>query len=359
MSNEDAPMVIPAAEPAHQQIVIQPRESMFGRYGKWLFLLIGFLIMGMVGMSAAYKSYFSPPNGPQERYHSLSKTATKKIAILELNGAIMEGDGFVKQQIDRIKKDTDVVGIVLRVSSPGGTVTGSDYIYHHLRELIEDEDRPLPLVVSMGSICASGGYYISMAVGEGEDVVFAEPTTWTGSIGVIIPHYDLSQLLKRFDIENDSIASHRLKQLGSPTRKMTDEARAILQGMVDESFAGFKQIVIDGRPEFKKNPEKLDEVATGQVYTAKQAVANGLVDKIGFIEDAIDRVVELSGHNADKLRCVKYTRPPASLSSLLEANANSSSHTVAGFDMKTIVELTTPRAYFLWSSLPAAMHSAQ
>ncbi len=123
----------------------------------------------------------------------------------------MEGDGFVKRQIDRVRKDAQVKAVVVRIDSPGGTVTGSDYIYHHLKKL--REDRSLPLVVSMGSIAASGGYYIAMAVGDQEKSIFAEPTTTTGSIGVIVPHYDLSGLMARYDVRDDSISSHPRKQI--------------------------------------------------------------------------------------------------------------------------------------------------
>ena len=91
--------------------------------------------MTILGQTASYRSYFSPPGGPQEKYHSLSETADKKIAIIKIEGAILDPEGFVKQQIDRVREDDDVVAVVLRIDSPGGTVTASDYLYHHLREL--------------------------------------------------------------------------------------------------------------------------------------------------------------------------------------------------------------------------------
>ena len=97
--------------------------------------------MFIIGLYSSYHSYFSPADMPQEKYHSLAKYATKKIAIIDVSGTIMEGeDSFVKKQIDRVREDTDVVGVVLRIDSPGGTVTGSDYIYHHLRELVDERE---------------------------------------------------------------------------------------------------------------------------------------------------------------------------------------------------------------------------
>src|SRR6478735_12005425 len=229
------PVTVTATNPptsAPQQIVIQQRTPMFGRFGKWLVGALIVAVMVIISLYNSYHSYFSPADMPQEKYHSLAQFATKKIAIVEVSGAIMEGeDSFAEKQIDRVRQDSDVVGVVVRVNSPGGTVTGSDFIYHHLRELAEK--RKLPIVVSMGSVCASGGYYVAMAVGSQPDAIFAEPTTWTGSIGVIIPHFDVSGGLSKLGISEDSIASAPLKKMGSPTQPMTEEERKILQTLVD------------------------------------------------------------------------------------------------------------------------------
>jgi protease-4 len=306
-----------------------------------------------LGLSAAYQSYFSPPGGPQEKYHSLSKTAAKKIAIIRVSGTILEGDGFIKKQIDQVRQDDSVVGVVVRINSPGGTVTGSDYLYHHLGKLIEE--RELPLVVSMGGLCASGGYYLAMAVGDQTDAIFAEPTTWTGSIGVVIPHYDLSGLLARYDVKDDSIASHKYKLTGSPTRSLSGaeraEERALLQTLVDKSFDRFKDIVRHGRPKFQDDGGALDKVATGQIFTAQQALALGLVDKIGFIEGAIQRVAELAGHDPDKLRCVKYNKPPISLGTLLGTHLSRPPRATR-IDLHSLLNLTPPQAYYLWVGMP-------
>ncbi len=158
----------------------------------------------------------------------------------------------------------------------------------------------------MGEMAASGGYYIAMAVDPKlEDTIWAESTTWTGSIGVIIPHYDVSGLMKRYEIKEDSIASHRLKGSGSPTRAMTEEERKLFQELVDESFTSFKAIVQQGRP--KMTAAEIDAVATGQIFTADQAQKNKLVDQIGFLEDAIRHAAKLAGlTDAKSYRAVSY-----------------------------------------------------
>ena len=146
----------------------------------------------------------------------------------------------------------------------------------------------------MGGLAASGGYYASMAVGDTEDTIFAEPTTWTGSIGVVIPHYNVTGLMKEIGVADDSIASNPLKEMGSFTRPMTEAERNIFQNLVNEGFTRFKDVVKSGRPKFKQDPAALDKLATGQVFTAVQAEKNGLIDKIGFIDDAVDRAIELA-----------------------------------------------------------------
>lgn len=357
MSTIPPSSVPPAGVPP--QVIVQQPPTAFGRYGKLLLILLGLAVMAIIGLASSYQSYFSPPGGPQEKYHSLSKEATKKVAIVSVTGTIMEGDGFVKQQLDRVREDEDILAVVLRIDSPGGTVTGSDYLYHHVKQLCEE--RKLPLVVSMGSICASGGYYIAMAVGDQQDTIFAEPTTWTGSIGVVIPHYDFSGMLAEYNVKDDSIASHKYKLMGSPTRALSEEERAeerkLFQELVDLSFEGFKEIVRNGRPKFRENEAALDMVATGQIFTAQQALEKGLVDKIGFIEAAVERAAELAERKPEKVRCVKYTEPPPTLSTLLSASSQQPS--LFKSDLSTLLDLTAPRAYYLCTWLPSVLSNSK
>jgi protease-4 len=362
MADAEVPLtpVPPRAAAPTKQIILQQPPSAFGRFGKWLIAALVLAVIFIIGLYSSYHSYFTPTNAPIEKYHSLSRTAMEKIAIIDVSGAIMDGeDSFAKRQIDRVKEDSSVVGVVVRINSPGGTVTGSDYIFHHLKRLKAErsKEEPFPLIVSMGSICASGGYYVAMSVGDEKNAIFAEPTTWTGSIGVIIPHYDLSHTLEYIGAEDDSIVSGPLKQMGSPTKPMTEAERKVLQELVDESFNGFKEIVVSGRPKFKEDTKALETVTTGQIFTAKQALDRGLVDKIGFVEDAITRVAELAGKKTDGLRCVKYEKPPSLIETL--AGAESPLTPSTRLDVKTLIDLTTPRAYYLWSWLPSAISNSR
>jgi protease-4 len=290
-----------------------------------------------------------------EKYHSLSKSAPAKVAIVTLAGAIMGGDGFIRSQLDHVAEDESVKAIVLRVDSPGGTVSGSDEIHHRLGQLATKRD--LPVVVSMGGIAASGGYYVAMANGGRDDVIFAEPATLTGSIGVIIPHFDLSKMLKRFDVRDDSVASGPLKEMLSPTKDRTpelaDRERRLLKSLVDDMFVRFKEIVRAGRP--KLDAEAVDKVATGQIFTAQQAKEAGLVDRIGFLEDAVARAVELAGLTDTTARVVKYSKPKGLLDEVLGGDAGAGSRVT----LEAFAELTTPRAWYLCSWWPALVTAAE
>ena len=164
----------------------------------------------------------------QEKFVSHNQYAKDKVVILPIEGVITEEeDGFVKRAIDTAMEDKHVKAVVLRVDSPGGSVSGSDYIYHHLCELVQKKN--IPIVVSMGSIAASGGYYVSMAVGQKDGTIFAEPTCFTGSIGVIMPHFNFAKFMDEHGLVDDSIASDKLKEMGTPFKTMTDKEKDIFQ----------------------------------------------------------------------------------------------------------------------------------
>jgi len=325
------------------------------RWGLWILLLLflsgvvvlfGGLAVGVASLAAL--ASIEPPKNLREEHVSHNEDAFDKIAILQVEGLISEYDGFVKKQIDQIRDDNDVKAVVLRINSPGGTVAASDYLYHHMKEMARQ--RELPVVVSMGAIAASGGYYTAMAVGDTPQSIFAEPATWTGSIGVIIPHYNLHEMLDRWGIENDSIASGPLKDMGNLSKPMTEEEREVFRGLVDASFERFKEVIREGRPKLRANPEKLDAVATGQVFTAGQAVDNGLVDQLGFREDAVERAIELAGLNPARVNVIRYKQQPTLASLLMEAQASP-----PRLDPSRLLDLASPQAFYLYTWTPGLL----
>lgn len=347
VQNVSSPAYPPATAPT---IVIQQKDSRFSRWFSWLgWMGLMLCLPFLFGLMAKRQEYYDVSGGIMERFVSGNELADAKIAIIDVSGVILEGEGFVKNQIQRIRRDPDVKGIVLRIDSPGGTVTGSDFLYHHLSKL--RTEKSLPMVVSMGSIAASGGYYIAMAVGDQSQCIYAEPTTTTGSIGVIIPHYDVSGLMERLDVKDDSIASHPRKQLLSMTRRASDEDREVLRSYVMQSFDRFKEIVRAGRPAFREHPERLDELATGEIFTAPVAKQRGLVDEIGFLEDAIERVADMANVDIDNVRVVRYKKQPTFWEAMGVMQ-------VTGTELETSPwSWAIPRAYYLWTSLPLLISS--
>ena len=152
-----------------------------------------------------------------------------------------------------------------------------------------------------------------MCVGDTPNTIFAEPTTATGSIGVLIPLYSFAELAERWGIKDNTVATNPMKVAGSPLRKMTPEAQKLFQGYVNDAFVRFKEVIRQGRPKFRKDPAALDKLATGQIFLADQALENGLIDKIGFIEDAIDRAIALAKLDKRDVVVVKYKAPHAAV----------------------------------------------
>jgi len=348
MANPEYVAPIPENNPQPQIIIQQSGGSILWKIVAglgWLGILFCVPIILALAISSA--DYYNTTEGVTEKYYQGDKTASDKIAVIDVSGVIMEGEGYVKHQIDLVREDKSVKAVVVRVNTPGGTVTGSDYILHHLKKLHEDRD--IPLVVSMGAMATSGGYYVAMAVEDQEDSIYAEPTTTTGSIGVIVPHYDISGLMDEYNIKDDSIMSHPRKQMLTMTRSMPEEHREIIQNYVNQAFGRFKEIVQSGRPKFEEDPAALDKLATGEIFTAQQALASGLVDKIGFVEEAIERAAELADIDAKKSRVVRYTAPVSlfSFGSMQQRPMN----------LQSLLEMSTPQAYYLCSYVPPVFSS--
>jgi protease-4 len=238
------------------------------------------------------------------------------VAIIDINGIIVGGSagafdvGSVAAADDIIPlirqaaKDADVKAIVLRVDSPGGSVVPTDEIYHALKGCGK------PIVVSMGELAASGGYYVSMAGRH----LFANANTLTGSIGVISEFPEASQLLKNLGITVEVIKSGKAKDLGSMYRPMTPEEQELWQGLVDETYEAFIRVVAEGR---NMPVEKVRELADGRVFTGRQALALGLIDSLGYEEDAIAKAAELGGITATPRVIRLVTSSPPLLASLL------------------------------------------
>ena len=213
--------------------------------------------------------------------HTASLFRSNSIAILELNGVIMDSKKILKQ-LEHFGEDSDVKAVVLRLNSPGGSVAPSQEIYEAVRKFKK------PLVVSMGSVAASGAYYIAC----GAKKIFANAGTITGSIGVIMEFANLSKLYEWAKVQRYSIKTGKYKDAGADYRDMTADERALLQGMVDNVLLQFKQAVSKGR---KLTLQQVTAIADGRIFSGAQAQSINLVDEIGTLQDAINDVAKIAG----------------------------------------------------------------
>lgn len=214
-----------------------------------------------------------------------------RIAVIPIEGVI---DGAMSKKVNRYLKqygdDRNVKAIILRIDSPGGGVAPSQEIHREVKR-VRDEDKK-KVVVSMGSVAASGGYYIACPA----DRILANPGTVTGSIGVIAEWFNLKDLASWAKIRPEVFKSGEFKDTGSPTRDLTPREREYFQSMVNELYNQFVVAVSEGRKGHKDlNEESVRKLADGRVFTGQAAVENGLVDEIGNYEDAIRQTAKMVG----------------------------------------------------------------
>lgn len=218
------------------------------------------------------------------------------IADVRMPGLLASSPSPVDQlvaRLDAAAKDPGVRAVILRINSPGGTVTGSDIMFREVRRFSEISTKPV--VASLGEVAASGGYYLACSA----DRIVAQPTSITGSIGVIIPTINFSEGLNRIGIRSRDVVSGPNKDLASPFEPIKENQYAVLQGVVDEFYARFKSVVTERRPAFKldAHPEAVD----GRVMTGAHAVSIGLADREGGVREAFALAKEMAGLKSARL----------------------------------------------------------
>lgn len=223
-----------------------------------------------------------------------------KLGLVEIKEAIFSSDEIVRE-IRFFEKRKDVKGVLLRIESPGGSVGAVQEIYRELLRLKEKK----PVVASMGSIAASGGYYIACAANK----IIANPGTITGSIGVILQYVNVEGVLKKIKLKPIVFKSGKFKDTGSPFRSLDEDEKRYLQSLVNELYLQFRDAVKKNR---RLSDKVLDTVANGMVFTGKTALEKGLIDSIGNISDAIDALKELSGIKGEP-KIIRAPKPKISI----------------------------------------------
>jgi len=309
-----------------------------------LVLLVGLLIPG-----CTFNFPLFPGPGPLQE-SQVSGTGKAKVLLIEISGVIssQDGDGIVptpsllasvKEQLTRATQDESVKAVVLRINTPGGTVTASDIIHHELKAF--KAARKIPIVASIMDVGASGGYYIAAAA----DTVLAHPSSVTGSIGVIMLTVNARGLMEKVGLEATAVTSGPRKDMGSPFRTMTTEERAIFQGLIDSFYQRFLTVVQEGRPHLQM--DQIKKLADGRIYTGEQAKASGLVDEIGYLEDAVELAKKKAG--LTEARVVTYKRPGEYSNNVYsKLTAPSPLASLGNLDLMSFVRGGTPQFMYLW-----------
>jgi protease IV len=363
-----------------------PPRSGAGRVLLVLFLIASmglniFLLCG--GFFLKWVAGSDSGDGPlHERFHSGTPTATSQVAVIRIDGPILEGQlGYVNKQIELAAADSAVQAVVVRIDSPGGSISASDDLHRRLSHL-RDGTTPKfqgrsalkkPLVVSMGGMAASGGYYIAMPAAEGASPntkkLFAERTTITGSIGVYASFINAEELTKKYGVGMELIKAGAVKGSGSLFYKMTPQERQPWADMVEQAYRQFISIVEAGRPSLKdkltedlfapktisvfddrgnvvkddngqaKTTTYTRQRADGGVFTAEEALKWGLIDAIGTLDDAVAEAARQA--NLATYKAITYDRP-LTLMGLFGGTPQDSFD-----DRSRLAELFGPRIWYL------------
>ena len=260
-----------------------------------------------------------------------------KIAIVSIDGVIDEQQAQdVYWQLKTAREDKSVKGVIIRVDSPGGTISGSDQIHNEIVKYRDDTNQPA--VAFMQGVAASGGYYSSVACNE----IIAEPTAITGSIGVIMEYLVLQQLLEdKLGINPIVVKEGAKKDWPNPFQMLTDEQLQYMQQrIIDPAYNRFVKVVVDGRGSLTEADVR--RLADGSIYWADKALEEKLIDGIGYLTDAIDKTKSLAG--VKKAQVVEY-RKSFSIADILGAKTNVS----LKIDRRTLYEVAVPQALYLWT----------
>lgn len=294
---------------------------------KRIFIFVTILSLSLSACSTHFHLDFLGKEEIQEVV-LIDSPAKNKILLLDLTGIIattfnpglLEREGDILSRIHyRLRKartDRQVKGVLLRLDTPGGEVTASDILYNEVLRFRQETG--IPVVALMMGLTASGGYYVASAC----DAIIAHPSTITGSIGVISIFPNLEELFTKIGIRVHVIKSGKLKDSGSAFREMTEEERSVFQGIVDELYQEFLDVVLQGRKDALTR-EELAGIADGRVYTAAQALELKLIDQIGYFDTALDRVLSLAAISGAKV--IAYSYYPKSKTNIYASTLQKSS----------------------------------
>ncbi|MDP6602375.1 MAG: signal peptide peptidase SppA [Phycisphaerales bacterium] len=313
----------------------------FRTFVAFLAALLIFLVVFLVGIIAgAAGTAAATQDKGVVQVKTMHDGGRDVVAILDVSGVISGATAdYVRSAVDGMLLDEDIRAVVLRVDSPGGGVTASDEIWHQVGRL---KSAKLPIIASYGGLAASGGYYISC----GADTIIAQETTITGSIGVIAKVLTFQGLLEKL-----GVAPVTLVAKGSPDKSIANDVfrtwdakdKAEVESILNAAYTIFADRVRQGRGHVIESPAALATIADGSVYTAQEALANGLIDGIGYLDDAVVLATKQAGLAGSDPTIRRYKRRVAMFSLMGASSSEFSSNDIRGL----LQELTLPRRMFM------------
>jgi protease-4 len=319
---------------------------------RWLAVLTSLLwILALGGCAFVHVPLISRPQPLEEKV--VDGEGEAKILLLEVAGTISEEkrripgvfekismiDEF-REALKKAESDKKIAALIIRINSPGGTVTASDILHHEILRFKKKTGKRV--VASLMSVAASGGYYVAMAADE----VFAHPTTITGSIGVIAVKFNVQELFNKIGVDQETIKSGDKKDIFSPFRPSTPEERKILQEIIDQLNGRFLDVVAEGRKDLSR--AAVVKLADGRIYTAQQALGHRLVDRVGYLDDAVEGVKSSLGLR--RASVVVYYRPGSYKSTIYSGLSEGGSpvFNLISIDGENLLSSQGVRFLYLW-----------
>ncbi len=276
-----------------------------------------------------------------------------KILLMDVSGVLADETGGlvlgspaprvpivarVREELQKASEDENVKALIVRINSPGGTITASDLIYREI-DVFKTRHK-IPVVAIMMDVGASGGYYAALA----GDTIMALPTTVTGSIGVVMLTVNAQGLMEKIGVAPLAIKSGAMKDAGSPFRPLTEQERVVFQSVIDQMYGRFVSLIVQSR---KMPEDKVRAAADGRIYTAEQAKALGLVDEIGYMEDAVAAARKAAG--VAEARVIMYHRPKEYRANFYSAAPVPTPGVETSLQqLTTLVSGSGPRFLYLW-----------
>lgn len=281
--------------------MLQTKKSCLVWLAVWLLMAAGCVTVKV--------NLFEEPGPLKEK--TISGYGQDKILLMEVSGVILEGPhrllglskgatspSRIKEELEKAAKDDRIKAVVLKINSPGGTVSAADVILHEIKAF--KASKGVPVVVCLQGLATSGGYYVAQA----GDTIIAYPTCITGSIGVIAMKFNIRGLMDKIGLDDDVVKSGKWKDFWSPFRPASPQEKEMMQNIIDDFYRKFVDVVAQGR---KLSLKKTREVADGRIFSASQALDLGLVDQLGYLDDALELARTKAGLDAPKV--ITYHRP--------------------------------------------------